>query len=262
MRCFAGVAALIGLLLAGCSSAPAFKAVEAVPPGQALVYIYFAHGALMPKPAQDIYVNGQRVVALRPGRFFVCPVPPGPVVVSSEPSPGPQGQSLDLNVSAGRLYLVEWVYINGFPHGSTEFRSRDLAAAADALGNCVEVEVERAPAIAAAQAPAPFRPESSAPVAPVAAPVSPPPTSGDQLLSADCPVIAPTDEAHAAVSSLIEFLRAEKPSRDFDQITRIEFSSADRAALRFTWWGGAHSGAMTVERSAGAWRIVHEQHEP
>lgn len=275
---------LLAILLTGCTTGTRFSGPAPAQNDKAVVYLYYESGVLTRKPAQDIFVNGEKVVKILPGSFYQFQAQPGKLVFSDQPNP-PTGSDwasavksktiLELTVQPGKVYYVERVYVLGIPKGAGRFEPRDYAHAVDGITDCFQVEGAGGAQVAVASR----RDDSIATVAgtrtpdstigPVApetrpadpvAPVAPERRIYDSVLTEDCKIVAATAIDMSALDSLIAFLKEQKENRDFDQISKIEFTAADRAMIVFTWSRGTHLGTLTVVKESGAWRITSESH--
>jgi len=272
----------VSLIFAGCAGGPRFTGPVSAPNDQAVVYVYYVHSGMIPRPAQDVFVNGDEVVKLPPGGYYIYHANPGQLTFSNQADPftGPDLAKavkhktiLQLTVQRGQVYFVEQVFIMGIPRGEGSFLLRNRTTALDTISESYQVGIEvprhsRAAAVAAAEPSTPSA--AAAPAAPAMAPepmapapVAPPPVERphyDSVMTENCAVIADTAEEKTEVDSLIAFLKEQKENRDFNQIARIEFSSPDAAKIVFTWYGGKHLGTLTVVKDSGAWKITTESH--
>jgi len=282
---------LVSVIFAGCAGGPGFTGPVSAPNDQAVVYVYYVHSGMIPRPAQDVFVNGDEIIKLPPGGYYIYHSNPGQLVFSNqaEPFTGPDLAKaekhktiLELTVQRGQVYYVEQVFVMGIPRGEGSFLLRNPATALSTISDSVQVGIElpkharhaaavaavepSAPTAAAAPAAPAMSPAPAAPMAPAEmapAPVAPPPVEKphyDSVMTENCAVIADTAEEKAEVDSLIAFLKEQKENRDFNQIARIEFSSPDAAKIVFTWYGGQHLGTLTVVKDSGTWKITTESH--
>jgi hypothetical protein len=255
---------LLLLALAGTArpAAPRFGGLPSVPDGKALVFIFYARGALMSRPAQELFANGEKMIRIQSGGYYVYEAVPGALVLSDGPDAGTgaarvsktrNGTTLELEVAAGSISYVEWAYAPGIPHGSGRFQRATRAHALDLIVDCIQLEPPGGGGPAEAAAPA-------APSRYDAALVTQARTRYDSVLTTDCAIVAATEAEKAEVDGLIAFLKEQKENRDFDQIARIEFAGAERAKIVFTWYRGQHVGSLAAVKGPEGWKITGESH--
>jgi len=270
-------------ILAGCATGPRFTGPDPAPNDKAAVYFYYGPDAIIPKPPQDIYINGEKAVRIQPGAYYVYHANPGNLVFSDKQNPGTgsdrenelkKNTLLEFSVQAGKVYFVEWIFVAGFPKGAGTFRLREAASAMYTISECIQVgsdmkaaaQVPTAPpaagvaSVPAVTSVASVAPAESAMPKPVEAPVAVEKKHYDSILTEDCNILAETADEKGEVDSLIAFLKEQKETHDFDQIAKIEFASTDTVKLVFTWFGGRHLGTLTVVKESGAWKITSESH--
>ena len=54
--------------------------------------------------------------------------------------------------------------------------------------------------------------------------------------------------------------KAKSDGKTIDVVTRVELVSASKATISFTWSGGFHGGAFTIEEKDGLWSITSESY--
>jgi hypothetical protein len=124
MKISSGFFALIVVcLLSGCATGPRFAGPVAVPDGKAVVYVYRERRGLGSGGSPDIFINGEKVVKLISGGFYIYYADPGDVVFSNQFAIGPLGilwavvdriaeakkrAILQFQAEAGKTYYVEW----------------------------------------------------------------------------------------------------------------------------------------------------------
>ena len=131
------------LILSGCATGPAFKKVEQVPPGKALIYVYrpAAHGAAI---VPGLVFNQLNSVGLTAWGYYPHYANPGKVTIAAIAT----GRShIDLDARAGETYYVR-AGTNFMGMGTTFVQQVPEAEALPELAGC-----KRIPNVAGVDAP-------------------------------------------------------------------------------------------------------------
>lgn len=133
-----GAAALLG----ACATAggPQFSALEAVPPGQAQLYLYRKSALYAAGAAYDVAVDGKAAGRLFNASYLVLPLTPGERVVSIDERGFTSVKTVRIPAEAGKRYFVEYDSSKGMLLGFGLLSGSSAKSEAEALVDLKELK--------------------------------------------------------------------------------------------------------------------------
>jgi hypothetical protein len=145
------IALLLAGLFSGCATGPRFVSRVSVPKDKAVVYVYRERQVKGSAGYNNIYINGEKLGAVKAGAYYIYYAKPGELIFSQEAGliqPGlvfslldrameaKKNAALVFNADAATEYFVEWG-----AYGKME--TRDYEAAINILKDCSLQEPEK-----------------------------------------------------------------------------------------------------------------------
>ncbi|MBE7416237.1 MAG: DUF2846 domain-containing protein [Ideonella sp.] len=141
-RALIAAALAVATLLGACATAsgPQFSGLEAVPPGQAQLYLYRKSAIYAAGAAYDVAVDGKAAGKLFNASYLVLPLAPGERTVSVDERGFASAKTFKVAAEAGKRYFAEYDSSKGLLLGWGLLSGSSMKSEAEAIADLKDLK--------------------------------------------------------------------------------------------------------------------------